>query len=369
MTSLGLYLDFPFCIARCSFCSFNIQGYRESWGERYLAALDREIALHPTSDATVTTLYLGGGTPTIHPPAALAGLITHCRRKWAVAADAEITIEAHPATVTRAVADAWRRAGINRLSIGVQSLSDAVLLRLGRNHTAAEAQSAVAIARAAGFDSVGIDLIFALPDQTLADWVATLDAACALAPDHLSVYALSVDAGTLFHKQGVTPVADIDAVAQYRLTQMRLAAAGYAQYEISNFAHPGHACRHNLRYWDRADVLGLGLSAASYHNETSGGAHWENTADLPDYLARITRGELPVGAVETIDETTAQKERIIFGLRKSDGIPSRWMMADVDTRQAMDRLVDCGWIQVAGEIARLTPNGMLFADAVAAALI
>ena len=369
MTSLGLYLDFPFCIARCAFCSFNIQGYRESWGARYLAALDREIALQPPSDAAVSTLYLGGGTPTIHPPDALAGLIAHCRRKWVVAADAEITLEAHPATVTQAAADVWRAAGINRLSIGVQSLSDEVLLRLGRHHTAAEAQSAVAIARAAGFDSVGIDLIFALPDQTLTDWAATLDAACALAPDHLSVYALSVDAGTLFHKQGVTPVADADAADQYRLAQTRLAAAGYAQYEISNFARPGFACRHNLRYWDRADVLGLGLSAASYRNEKPGGAHWENTADMADYLARIGRNQLPIEATESIDETRVHKERIVFGLRKSAGIPSRWMTADAETRQAMDRLVDCGWMEVAGETARLTPDGMLFADSVAVTLI
>jgi len=369
MISLGIYLDFPFCIARCAFCSFNIQGYRASWGERYLAALDREIDLLPSSNATVTSLYLGGGTPTIHPPDALARVIAHCRRKWSVSSSAEITIEAHPATVTQAAADAWRAAGINRLSIGVQSLSDAVLLRLGRHHTAAEAQSAVAIGRAAGFDSVGIDLIFALPDQALADWAATLDAACALAPDHLSVYALSVDAGTLFHKTGVTAVSDADAAAQYRLTQTRLATAGYAQYEISNFARPGFACRHNLRYWDRADVLGIGLSAASYRNEKTGGAHWENTANMDDYLARIALDQLPIDVNEWIDETTAHKERLIFGLRKSGGIPLRWMMADADTRQAMNRLVDCGWIQVAGEMVRLTLDGMLFADSVAAALI
>jgi len=369
MTSLGLYLDLPFCIARCAFCSFNIHGYRASWGERYLAALEREIDLHPPSDATVTSLYLGGGTPTIHPPAALARLIACCRRKWVVADDAEITLEAHPATVTAAAAEAWRAAGMNRLSIGVQSLSDTTLLRLGRHHTAAEAASAVAIARAVGFDSVGIDLLFALPDQTLTDWETTLDAACALSPDHISVYALSIDTGTLFHKQGVTPVADTDAADQYRLAQTRLAAAGYAQYEISNFARPGFACRHNLRYWDRADVLGLGLSAASYRNKGLGGVHWENTVDLTDYLARIARDQWPINAMEEIDEATAHKERIVFGLRKSAGIPSRWMTMNVDTREAMDRMVGCGWIEVAGEMARLTPDGMLFADTVALALM
>ncbi len=369
MPPLGLYLDFPFCISRCAFCNFDIQGYRPAWSERYLAALHREIdlsaGLHVDSSTVVTSLYLGGGTPTLHAPAELAALLEQCKRTYPVAEDTEVTLEAHPATVNLEKMKACRAVGINRLSIGIQSLSDEMLRLLGRHHTAAEARSAFEAARLAGFDNIAIDLIFALPGTTLSDWQETVSAALSLGPDHLSLYALSIEEGTLFHRKGVIPASDDVAAAQYRWAQHRLADAGYLQYEISNFARPGMACRHNRLYWDRDDTIGFGLAASSYVQ----GKGWENPDILTTYLDAIEGGRLSVSEAEIFDEARVRLDRILFGLRKSEGIPVSWMAADSAMWQTAERLVNENLLERTSDRIRLTPRGMLLADPVAVALM
>ncbi len=373
MKSIGLYIDFPFCLARCSFCAFNIQGYREGFAARYADALQREITLQAEApiwkEREVISVYLGGGTPSLYPPEILTGLIDLCRKRLPFGAEVEITLEAHPATIHPANLGPLREGGINRLSMGVQSFSDAHLEALGRHHTAEGARAAFAAARAVGFENIGIDLIYALPDQPLSDWDATLQAAMDLAPEHLSLYGLSIEEGSLFYKKakaGLLPLpSEEEAIAQYQAAQSRLRDAGYRQYEISNFARPGYECRHNLLYWDRGEVLGIGLSAHSYlHQE-----HRSNTDSLQTYLEVIASGRLPIDHVEKVSPEAVRKDRVIFGLRKTEGISLELLENDLSLQETADRLISEGLLIVDQRKIRLTSKGLLLADEVALAFL
>lgn len=373
MNRAGLYVDFPFCLARCSFCAFNIQGYREGLAERYLAALRQEIRLAAEDpawrDRVVTSVYFGGGTPTLYPPAALVDLFALCRETFPVAADAEVTLEAHPATIDLSNLGPLREGGINRLSMGVQSFSDEHLAALGRHHTAEAARRAFQVARTASFTNIGIDLIYGLPGASLPDWEESLRSAIALSPEHLSLYGLSIEEGTLFgrkEKEGrLSLPSEAEAVFLYQTAQMRLEAAGYAQYEISNFARPGFACRHNLLYWDRNESLGVGLSAHSYLNRE----HRANTDSLPDYLDQVAAGRIPIAQAEKIDSGAALKDQIIFGLRKTEGIPLGLLTQDRSLEKISRRLIDDGFLIEEKDRLRLSPKGMLLADEVAVAFL
>lgn len=373
MKPIGLYIDFPFCLARCSFCAFNIQGYREGFAGRYAEALQKEIAVYAEmpvwQEREITSIYLGGGTPSLYAPGVLTGLVALCRTRLPMAADVEVTLEAHPATIHAENLSPLREGGINRLSMGVQSFSDAHLEALGRHHTAEGARAAFFAARAAGFTHIGIDLIYALPDQPFSGWEATLQAAIDLAPEHLSLYALSIEEGTLFDKKARAGLLSLpsegDAVAQYQAAQARLAAAGYRQYEISNFARPGEECRHNLLYWDRGEVLGIGLSAHSYLDQE----HRANTDSLPAYLEMIASARLPVDRVEKVSPEALRKDRIIFGLRKTEGVPLELLEEDFSLRQTADRLISEGLLVIDHRRIRLTSKGLLLADEVALAFI
>jgi oxygen-independent coproporphyrinogen-3 oxidase len=253
--------------------------------------------------------------------------------------------------------------------MGVQSFSDAHLEALGRRHTAEAARAAFAAARAAGFANIGIDLIYALPDQSFAGWEATLQSAIDLAPEHLSLYGLSIEEGTLFGKKARAGLLSLptegEAIAQYQTAQARLAAAGYRHYEISNFARPGFECRHNLLYWDREEVLGIGLSAHSYFNRE----HRANTDSLQGYLETIASGRLPVDRLEKVGTEALRKDRIIFGLRKTEGIPLAYLEEDAFLRKIADRLISEGLLTVDQRQVRLTSKGLLLADEVAVAFV
>lgn len=373
MNPLGLYVDFPFCLSRCSFCAFNIQGYREGLAERYIGALEKELALYAEQallrERTLTSIYFGGGTPSLYPPDVLTRFLALCRDTFDIAPDAEITLEAHPATLRPSNLRPLREGGINRLSMGVQSFSDAHLEALGRHHTAEEARAAFHTARDAGFTNIGIDLIYALPGQGREGWGETLEEAIALAPEHLSLYGLSIEEGTLFHKkerQGLLSIpTEEEAAALYRTARWRLSEAGYEQYEISNFARPGHACRHNLLYWNRNETLGIGLSAHAYIDRE----HRENTGSLPAYLDRLAVGTLPIAQIEKISPEEARKDRILFGLRKAEGIPFELVGSEDSLREVAERLIREGLLSVERGRLRLTPNGMLLADEVAVAFL
>lgn len=373
MRPTGLYIDFPFCLARCAFCAFNIQGYREGFASRYAAALEKEIALQAEGpiwhDREIVTLYLGGGTPSLYDPPRLAELIALCRKRLPIAEGAEVTLEAHPATIDFQNLVPFRRAGINRLSMGVQSFSDAHLEALGRRHTAEGARAAFQAARAAGFANIGIDLIYGLPGQSLPEWKETLQSAIDLAPEHLSLYALSIEEGSLFYKKAeagrLSLPSDEEAIAQYQHACQQLAAAGYRHYELSNFARPGCESRHNLLYWDRGEVLGVGLSAHSFLNRE----HRSNTDSLEAYLEAIGSGRLPIDRVETVTPEAQRKDRIIFGLRKLEGIPLDYLEEEPSLRETADRLISEGLLQMERRRLRLTARGLLLADEVAVAFL
>ena len=373
MVPSGLYVDFPFCLARCSFCAFNIQGYREGLAERYLAALRQEILLHAKEpiwqDHIITSIYFGGGTPTLYPPGALIDLLSLCRGSFRVAADVEVTLEAHPATINLSNLGPLREGGINRLSMGVQSFSDAHLEALGRHHTAEAARLAFYAARAAGFTNIGIDLMYALPGASLIDWEETLQSAIELSPEHLSLYCLSIEEGTLFHKkkkQGILSLpSEEEIILLYQAAQNRLKKAGYDQYEISNFARPGVACRHNLLYWNRNESLGVGLSAHSYLDRE----HRANTDSLPAYLDQMMLGRLPIAETEKVGFEAALKDQIIFGLRKTEGIPLHFLAHDPSFEKTSRRLVQAGLLIQEEDRIRLSSKGVLLADEVAIAFL
>jgi oxygen-independent coproporphyrinogen-3 oxidase len=290
MTAIGLYLHIPFCRQKCAYCDFSSYAGRESLVAPYLDALDREMALwhdHLGCGAQARTLYVGGGTPTVLPAAGLASLVERARRAFALPEEAEITVEANPGTVNSAYFRCLRRAGANRLSLGVQSYDDRLLALLGRIHNADQADASVRDARAAGFQNLNLDLMLGLPRQTLGDWQASVRRALDLAPQHLSLYALTVEQGTPLAAQierGALPAPDDDLAAEmYEWAAGALARAGYDHYEISNWALPGYACRHNLVYWRNEPYLGLGAGAHSWF----GGWRRANLRDPGAYIRAL----------------------------------------------------------------------------------
>ncbi len=370
---IGLYIDFPFCIARCAFCAFHVQGFRSRQAKRYLCALQNEIELVAVSgvleDYLITSIYLGGGTPTQYEPEIISELIAFCRKRFIVSDDAEISLEAHPVTLDREKLLKFRKSGINRLSLGVQSFSDQHLKALGRNHTAFEAETAFYDARSAGFNNIAIDLIYGLPDQTALDWYSTLQHAIALSPEHLSIYALSIEEGTLFgrlEKEGrLCLPAEEEVLNFYETARSQFAEAGYLHYEISNFAKAGKQCLHNLLYWDRGESMAFGLAAHSYFNQT----HRENTEDLKQYIEALEADRLPSTHINKIDKREEKIDRIIFGLRKIGGIPLDFFEGDAQMSLTRDRLAQDGLLKIEKERVALSPKGFSLADEVALAFL
>lgn len=323
-TALALYLHIPFCHVRCTYCAFNIYTKRAHLIAPYMAALRREIALIG-ADATrpALSVYFGGGTPSLVPPDEIAATLDTCRRTFALDDGAEITLELNPESADQDALRALRRAGVNRLSVGMQSAHAEELKLYARLHTLDDVREAVRLARAAGFDNLSLDLIYGAPRQTMRMWQASLHAALALEPEHISFYSLTIEDGTTFDRwarSGRIPEPDPDLAADmYEWATDVLAAAGYDQYEISNWARPGKASRHNLQYWRCEPYLGLGAGAHGYAN----GVRTRTVLRPEDYIARLEQQRAPrpfpltdaVEDVETIDRNTAISEVMIMGLR------------------------------------------------------
>lgn len=373
MKPLGLYINLPFCIARCAFCAFDVEGFRPRTAKRYLEALRKEIEMvFETSGmqgGEVGTIYFGGGTPSHYSANILVDLLSLCRRLFHVAADAEITVEAHPATVNAAKLSAFREGGINRLSLGMQSFSNQHLRALGRRHTAKQADNAFRAARSAGFTNIGMDLIYALPEQTPKDWENTLQHAVDLSPEHLSIYALSIEERTLFWKKmkegSLALPSEEETIAFYESAKNCLASVGYAQYEVSNFAKPGYDCRHNLLYWDRGETLAFGASSHAYFNQE----RRANIDSISAYIETVASGRLPLVQVEKLDAMEAQKDKIIFGLRKREGISIEMMTGNPVFQKITERLDRAGLLTIQKDHVQLTSKGMLLADEVAIAYL
>ena len=337
---LGVYVHFPFCLAKCAYCDFasyplatqgGLEGAR-GYLEALFVEIDRRAASDEFAGAVVDTIYLGGGTPTVLPAAWLEETLTRLRARFAVSPEAEVTVEANPGTVDAAKLQALRAAGVNRLSLGVQSFSDDALRRLGRVHTAEEAKQELLAARAAGFDNLGLDLIYAQPGQTLAEWQTDVEEALSFAPEHLSAYGLTLEEGTALTQSvasGVLPEPkEARYNSMYRWTERRLRAAGYRHYEISNYARPGRESQHNRRYWQGDEYLGLGSSAHSYR----GGIRWNNWPEPDVYRASLLRGLLPVAGAETLSARERVGEMLMLGLRGVEGVSAQAIEARTGLR-------------------------------------
>src|SRR3954467_9699431 len=263
--SLGLYVHIPFCAAICNYCNFNRGLFDAGLKEQYVGALLKEIRSAAEPHTPADTIFFGGGTPSLLEPSEIASIIAACRASFALASDAEVTMEANPETVTGERLELFRAAGVNRLSYGVQSFRDEELQRLSRLHSASRAREAVALVRAAGFDNVSLDLMMWLPQQTVSQWLESVDALIALEPDHASLYLLELYPNAPLRDEmaraGWSQAPDDDAAEMYLRAMERLDRAGLHQYEISNVASPGRESRHNLKYWTEGAWLAFGCGA------------------------------------------------------------------------------------------------------------
>ena len=370
MSDLSLYLHIPFCRRKCGYCSFVSYAGHEGDIPAYVGALAAEISLTARSGATVKTIYFGGGTPSLLAAAdidRLIGVIGDC---YGIDTGAEITLEANPGTVDASYLKDIRAAGVNRLSLGVQSLDDGDLAFLGRCHTLAEARRSIAYARAAGFDNLSLDFIYGLPGRRLKDWEAMLDNIVKLDADHLSLYGLTLEPDTPLGAavtRGECPAPDPDtAASEYESASAKLTAAGYRQYEVSNWARPGFESRHNSVYWQRGEYLGLGVAAHSF----IGSQRIANTSSLDDYISALVSGVLPQREIETIGEAAALSESIILGLRLAEGVNlddiGQAFSINLQSRYAaeMVELSALGLVDMSGDRLRLTPKGRLLGNEV-----
>ncbi len=340
----GVYIHIPFCRHRCDYCAFATWTDRDHVIDDYLDALSvdiRRAALPP-----VTTVFVGGGTPTRVPAPALAAVLATVP----IVEGAEVTVECNPDDVTEEMLRTYAAAGVNRVSIGVQSMVPSVLASLGRTHVPDNVRRAVDAVRAAELPTFNLDIIYGGAGETLDDWRSTLSRVLALNPPHVSAYALTIEAGTPLAEDPARHPDDDDLADKYEMADDMLTAAGLVNYEVSNWARPGHECRHNVLYWQQGNYSGFG-SAAHSHTD---GRRWWNVRTPERYVAAVAAGESTEAAGETLDTETRRIEGLQLALRMNDGVPVSAL--DID---GLDGLVVSD-----GERVRLTRNGRLMANEV-----
>ena len=381
---LSVYVHVPFCTAKCGYCDFNSYAGQEHLIPSYAQTLVREAQLWRSATAhhQVTTLFFGGGTPSLIPLAEMGAMMDGLRAAFDIAPDAEVTLEANPNSLDEPYLRGLLDLGFNRLSIGVQSFHDDELRALDRLHDADGARAAFRAARGAGFANVSLDLIFGLPEQPLERWQQSVEQALALEPEHLSLYALTVEEGTPLARQvarGRTPAPDQDAQAdQYEWTQERLAEAGYEHYEISNWARPGYRSLHNLTYWECREYLGLGPGAHSY----LGGVRFAVAALPSQYLSLVEEswkeaeggdGKTSMRQVvsgETVTPELAMSDTLILGLRLVDGVSLSEFRERFDVEaldvfgEQLGEPMEIGLVEVVEGRLRLTERGRLLGNEV-----
>ena len=378
---LGIYLHIPFCQAICSYCNFNRGLLDADLKRRYVRALATELR-DAGDQRPADTIFFGGGTPSLLEPAEVAGLIAACAGAYSLSPNVEITLETNPETVTTERLAAFRTAGVNRLSIGVQSFDDGELERLGRIHSAARAVAAYDAARRAGFDNVSLDLMCWLPGQSHRTWLKTISQAIDLAPDHLSLYLLELypnaplkevmaraQVGDTSSQWQQAP--DDDAADMYLEALDELDVAGYEQYEISNVARAGRMSRHNLKYWTAGDWRGFGCGAHS----TADGSRWKNVSSATDYVERVNRSATVVAESKPLGEGERVEEALFTGLRLSAGIDRRQFAEahGVDPWEKYGRnlasFMEAGLMWTRGDRFGLTRQGMLVSNEILAVFV
>jgi oxygen-independent coproporphyrinogen-3 oxidase len=373
--ALGVYIHVPFCTKRCYYCAFNTAPLDDERAmQRYVAALLGEVDLAASlpwaSSIDVASVFFGGGTPSLLSAGDMDAVLSRLRRRFRVRSDAEITVECNPESVTRDKLAAYRAAGVNRVSLGVQALDDTMLHRIGRLHDAAGARRAFDAVRTAGFGNVSVDLMYGLPALDLERWTAGVHGVLDWQPEHLSAYGLSLDAGSLWGATGVPDLPPEEGVIAQYWTLARIAAArGFEHYEISNYARPGFRSRHNLTYWQRGEYLAFGPGGAGF----VGDVRYTNVKATPRYCGEVEAGRLPVDAWERLDAKQVRGEHLILGLRLIDGIPSALLDERVANDTALARRVDDwrarGLLEEMDGRTRLSEAGFLLSDALFVELI
>ena len=393
MNPVGIYLSIPFCRQKCTYCNFASEAHAPESLPEYLRLLESEMQHRATlwpkagipswDDATADTIYLGGGTPGLLAGEQLASLLRMACASFHVkqaGPGIEVTLEASPENVTEASARAWASCGVNRISMGVQSMLKDELRAVGRMHDADTVRRAVACLRAAGIENISVDLIAGLPHQTPESWRVSLDQLIDLAPAHFSVYMLEVDEDSHLGRElleggqryRAAAVPSEEQVADFYCTAIEtLRAANFEQYEISNFARPGRESRHNGKYWTNAPYFGFGVDAHSYDGER----RWANTDSLDAYRHMMARGESPVAECKVLARQEQLEERLFLGLRRRAGVSlpeiSAEFAADVAARYngTIQEFVDAGWVEHASGRLRLTERGLLFSNEVFAGFL
>jgi oxygen-independent coproporphyrinogen-3 oxidase len=368
MPSPGLYIHIPFCQKKCPFCSFAVVVGQERRMVEYLDALDREAGRYKGS--SIASLYIGGGTPSLLSVDQVRGVFAIVRNNFRLEDGAEVTFECNPEGVTTDKARALKELGVNRASLGVQSMQPRSLQDLGRLHSPEDARRAFGLLRSSGFNNVSLDLIYGLPGGTARELERDLDAVLAFRSEHLSIYSLTVEERSLFfaRKVNAPEAADPDL---YSLVCRRAESAGLRQYEVSNFALPGRESRHNLNYWEGGDYIGLGMSA---HSHLNGERFW-NADTLPQYLKLMTEQQSAVIGREKLLPREKLVETFLFGLRMSQGVDLSLLERRfgcelaADKAEALENFVEMGLLEEAGSFVRATARGRAVLDEISARLI
>ncbi len=364
---LELYIHIPFCVKKCAYCDFLSGPASVDMVERYVEALIEEIKAYGVNDYIVSTIFFGGGTPSILKGEQMACIMRSVREVFYVAADAEISMEANPGTVTEEKLMAYRQAGINRISFGLQSVNNEELKLLGRIHTYEEFLESYQMARKCGFDNINVDLISAIPRQTVESWEKSIRQIVSLQPEHISAYSLIIEEGTPFAKlygegsEGEKELpSEEDERLMYQRTEEILEESGYHRYEISNYAKEGKECRHNLGYWERKNYLGFGLGASSLMDNV----RFKNTEDMEQYLKYADCSEMLREDVEELSKVEQMEEIIFLGLRKMSGISlSEFEATFGETLEEcygenVKRMIEEKLLVEEGDFLRLTEKGI-----------
>ena len=372
--TVGVYVHVPFCTKRCYFCSFNTAPMERDAMERYLRALHAEIDLLAratwASRARIVSVFFGGGTPSLLGGEELDGVIALIRGRFALAADAEITVESNPESLDRDKLGRYRRGGVTRISLGVQAMDDTILPAIGRLHDAGGARTAFRACREAGFDNVSVDLMYGLPGLDVDGWTRAIRAVLDWEPDHLSAYGMTLDGGSLWGAAGVSGLPPEDTVvAQYWALAEEARARGFEHYEVSNYARPGRRSRHNQIYWQRGEYLALGPGACGF----VGDVRYANVKPVARYAALLEEGRLPLDTSERLTAEQALAEQLFLGLRTVDGVPRETLAARASQTPALQRRIDDwlaqGLMEGSGARVRLTERGFLLSDALFVELV
>jgi oxygen-independent coproporphyrinogen III oxidase len=368
IVSLGIYIHIPFCRAKCSYCHFISMPYQDDLAIQYKTALISEIETHPAASDEVNSIYFGGGTPTVAPEDHIAEILEACRRKFHVTEDCEVSMEANPGSASADGIATYRKAGINRISVGAQSFVDPELSAVGRIHKSSMISDTVSLARGSGLNNISLDLMLGLPGQTAESWNLSLNEADSLSVPHVSVYMLDLDEQCPLGAQvanGSVALPCEDLISDLYLETIRFfSSRGYLHYEISNFAKPGYECRHNLKYWNREAFRGFGVGSHSFDLRS----RYANSSQISEYLGALQTGAESINWREPVTDEQALQETLFLGLRLTKGIDLNPLRSGrfgdllIKYENSLTDLYSRGLIEKTGSTVRLTESGMLLSN-------